>query len=150
MAARKPAPDARLASSVKAIFAACRSLDIDDDTRREMLRKIAGVSSSKDLTYDQCAKVLDHLRSVGAINPRDGRRRSTPSPEHAPMRAKIEALLRELAQVTGEPKGIRYADGIARNNGWATCVDFCDADGLKNVITALQNTLINKQRKLHT
>lgn len=57
---------AMLASRRKAIFAACRQLGLDDDTRREMLRKVAGVGSTKDLGLDGCQKVLDHLRSVGA------------------------------------------------------------------------------------
>jgi|GEM_PF-5088520 len=57
---------AQLASRRKAIFAACRQLDLDDDTRREMLRKVVGVTSTKDLDLRGCAQVLEHLRKVGA------------------------------------------------------------------------------------
>ena len=141
--------DAQLRSCVRAIFASCNKLGMDDATRRAMLESVAGVNSTKALTFDTAMRVLDHLRNRRAAHPEGTRRRSTPAPELAPQRAKIEALLRELAAVTGETYGIRYADAIAKKKGWGECVDFCDADGLKNVISALNRTLSYKQRALH-
>lgn len=60
---------------------------------------------------------------------------------HAGQRAKIDALLAELHRVTGKVHTLKYADAIAKRNGYGECVDFCDGRGLRYVIGALTRTL---------
>ena len=72
------------------------------------------------------------------------RRRSTPTEDRAPLLAKIDALLAELHRVTGQVHTLKYADAIAKRNGWAENVDFADAAALRNVVAALNRTLQSK------
>lgn len=132
----------RIAQRRRAIFAACRQHGIDDDARRALVRHITGCGSLADCSLAQLGQVLDHLNRG---NPDAPRRRVVPSADRAPLMAKIEALLRELAKATGRPVGIKYADAIAKRNGWAECVDFADAAALKNVVAALNRTLQYKR-----
>lgn len=56
----------QLAARRRAVHAACRELQMDEDTRRTMLKGVAGVDSTKKLSMEACAKVLNHLRRAGA------------------------------------------------------------------------------------
>ena len=40
---------------------------------------------------------------------------------------------------------LKYADAIAKRNGWAENVDFADARALRNIVGALNRTLQFKQ-----
>lgn len=46
---------------MKAIRAACRRLDIDDDERREIQQELTGVKSMSDMTLAQLGQMLDRL-----------------------------------------------------------------------------------------
>lgn len=122
----------------RAIFAACKSQGLDNDARRAVVKAITGRESMSDCTLLQLGQVLDHLNRG---NPAHPRRRITPAADRAPLVGKIEALLRELAKVTDRPVGMKYADAIAKRNGWAECVDFADAAALRNIVAALNRTL---------
>jgi hypothetical protein len=50
-----------------------------------------------------------------------------------------------LHRVTGEVHTLKYADAIAKRNGWAECVDFADPTALKHIVGALNRTLQFKQ-----
>ena len=128
----------KLALRRRAIFAACKAAGLDNDARRAIVKAITGRDSMSDCTLLQLGQVLDHLNRG---NPAAPRRRVTPAADRAPLIAKIEALLRELAKVTDRPVGMKYADAIAKRNGWAECVDFADAAALKNIVAALNRTL---------
>ncbi|MDR1889640.1 MAG: regulatory protein GemA [Zoogloeaceae bacterium] len=59
------------------IRAECAKQGIDDDTRRAMMSRVAGVGSSKDLDLRGANAVLAHLRRS------DGRRQRTEDSQHA-------------------------------------------------------------------
>lgn len=153
--AQAAALEARRKRGVQAIQAARRALGLDEDTYRAMLARLAGgKTSSTQLTLREQAKVLDHLRRAGAVNPRqarrdaqraggpDGRRaRGTPTDAKAALVAKLNALLTELERVTGEPHSLDYADAICRRNGWAERIDFCSPEHLRAVVGAVARTL---------
>lgn len=135
----QPTPAERIAQRKRAIFAACKANGVDDDARRLIVKNITGCSSMADCTLLQLGEVLDHLnRGKGGYA---GRKRVTPSAERAPLLEKIDALLAELHRVTGEVHTLKYADAIAKRNGWAETVDFADARALKNIVGALNRTL---------
>lgn len=109
----------QLAGRRKAIFAACRQLEMDEDTRRAMLREVAKVErgSTSELDLDKADLVLEHLRKVGAARPM-GKREARSAGHHPgapstigrePYLQKIEAQLAEM----GLPWA--YADRIAEN-----------------------------------
>jgi hypothetical protein len=140
---------------VKAIQVARRALGLDEDTYRTMLARLAnGKTSSTQLNLREQARVLDHMRQAGAVNPHqvkrdahraggaDGqRKRGTPTEGKAALTAKLNALLTELERVTGQPHTLDYADAICRRNGWADRVDFCSPKHLLAVVGAVARTL---------
>ena len=134
----------------RAIFAACRANDIDEETRHSIVHHITGHESLAECTAGQLGAVLEHLnRGQGraACKRRfEGRARVTPAPSRAAQRAKVDALLAELHRVTGEVHTMAYADAIAQKNGWGENVDFCDGRGLANLIAALTRTLQFKRK----
>ena len=132
----------RIALRRRAIFAACKAAGLDEDARRAIVLELTGCTSMSQCTLTQLGDVLDRLnRSKTGYA---GRRRSTPSAERAPLLAKIDALLAELHRVTGQVHTLKYADAIAKRNGWAENVDFADAAALRNVVAALNRTLQSK------
>ena len=132
----------RIALRRRAIFSACKAAGLDDDARRAIVLEITGCTSMSQCTLTQLGDVLDRLnRSKTGYA---GRRRSTPTEDRAPLLAKIDALLAELHRVTGQVHTLKYADAIAKRNGWAENVDFADAAALRNVVAALNRTLQSK------
>ena len=133
----------RIALRKRAIFAACKAAGFDDDARRAIVRQVTGCGSLADCDLAQLGAVLDHLNRGKAGYA--GRRRVTPAEDRAPLLAKIDALLAELHRVTGQVHTLKYADAIAKRNGWAECVDFADPRALKHIVAALNRTLQFKQ-----
>lgn len=129
----------QIAARRRAVFAACKANGLDDDARRQLVKNLTGCASLTECTMGQLSEVLDHLnRGRGGYA---GRKRTTPTAERAPLLAKIDALLAELHRATGEVHTLKYADAIAKRNGWAECVDFADPVALKNLVGALNRTL---------
>lgn len=133
----------RIALRRRAIFAACKAAGLDDDARRAIVLELTGCTSMSQCTLTQLGEVLDRLNrgKTGYA----GRRRSTPTEDRAPLLAKIDALLAELHRVTGQVHTLKYADAIAKRNGWAENVDFADARALRHIVGALNRTLQFKQ-----
>ena len=132
----------RIALRRRAIFAACKAAGLGDDARRAIVLELTGCTSMSQCTLTQLGDVLDRLnRSKTGYA---GRRRSTPTEDRAPLLAKIDAMLAELHRVTGQVHTLKYADAIAKRNGWAENVDFADAAALRNVVAALNRTLQSK------
>lgn len=93
------APVDRLAARRRAIFASCRQLGIGDEERRNILRSVAGVSSTSALDLDKAEAVLEHLRRAGAKRPAKAVGRYPNTPKNLDRRAmlqKIEALLADM------------------------------------------------------
>lgn len=136
-----------LAARRKAVFAACRQLDMDTDARRDMLRQVVGVDSTTKLTMDTAETVLKHLRSVGAVRPTKarnvGQHPGTPSksrPGTGGLISKIEAQLADMGLAW------EYARQIMKrvSGGWQQegkigieAFEFAPPDALKKVIAAL-------------
>lgn len=128
-----------IAARRRAIFAACKAAGLDDGARRQLVKNLTGCDSMADCTPGQLSEILDHLNR--GKHGYAGRKRPAPSADRAPLLAKIDALLAELHRVTGQVHTLRYADAIAKRNGWAENVDFADAAALKNIVAALNRTL---------
>ncbi|AUN95895.1 phage protein GemA/Gp16 family protein [Pseudazoarcus pumilus] len=138
MAAHAP-ESVRIAARRRAIFAACRAAGIDDAMRRDIVRRVADRTSLTECSLVELGAVLNYLNQTQQGYA--GRRRVTPAKDRAPLLGKIDALLAELHRVTGEPHTLKYADAIARRNGWAENIDFADATALHKIIGALNRTL---------
>lgn len=143
MSTRTQTPAERMALRKRAIFAACKANGIDNDARRSLVRNLTGRDSMADCTLMELGRVLDHLNR--GKQGYAGRKRTTPSADRSPLLSKIDALLAELHRVTGEVHTLKYADAIAKRNGWAECVDFADAAALHKIVGALNRTLQFKQ-----
>ena len=127
----------------KAMFAACKSLGMDEGDRRAMLYAITGPNSSTDLTPAQWRAVLTHLNSKTG-------RPSMPNEwawvDNAP--ADRQPQLRKLimlAKAAGIARGgqIAYLEGIAKQAGGlgarkiAKPLRMCDASELRVIVQAL-------------
>lgn len=149
-AARQQRAEARRKAAIKALKACVRQLQMPDADYRAMLQARTGHNSATLCTPEQLGVVIAHLKRAGATPPpkvlakgvnSDGRKRNVPTPERAPLMAKVVALLQELGRVTGNPHSLAYADAICVRNGWCTRVDFADAPVLHKLVGALERTL---------
>lgn len=137
--------ETRRKNGIKAIKACVRQLGIDDATYRTMLASITGKTSATLLSLAEQGAVLDHLKRSGAGTPtakaRDGgRKRVTPPKDKTALMAEIHGWLSEMQRVTGKSYTLKYADAIAKRNGWADAVDFCSPHDLHLVVGALART----------
>lgn len=106
-----------LAAARRAIRAECGKQGIDDEARRAMMQRLAGVGSSTALTADGARAVLDHLRTSGG---KTATRRESEWAwvDHAPAdRLKRLRYIIVLAGKLGIQRGQqkRYVEGIAEN-----------------------------------
>lgn len=136
-----------LAARRKAVFAACRQLNMDEDARRDMLRQVVGVDSTTRLTMDTAQAVLDHLRKVGAVRP--GKSRNVGQHPGAPTKARpgADAMVGKIeAQLADMGLAWEYARQILIrvSGGWQQpgklgieAFEFAPAAELKKVIAAL-------------
>lgn len=143
--APQSAIETRRKNGIKAIKACVRQLGIDDATYRTMLASITGKTSATLLSLAEQGAVLDHLKRSGAGTPtakaRDGgRKRVTPPKDKTALMAEIHGWLSEMQRVTGKSYTLKYADAIAKRNGWADAVDFCSPHDLHLVVGALART----------
>jgi len=93
------------------IHIAKAQLGMDDDSYRAFLKRVAGVSSSKQLNPKQLGLVLFELEKLGfkpTASKKAGRARPRLPESRQKILAKIEALLSEA----GRP--FAYADGMAQ------------------------------------
>ena len=136
-----------LAARRKAVFAACRQLGMDEDARRAMLKSVAGVESTTQLTMPLAQTVLDHLRKAGATRPKPVRAvaRHPGYPER--VRRECGALVDKIeAQLADMGLSWEYARQILRrvSGGWKLeaqlgkeAFRFAEPDDLKKVVAAL-------------
>lgn len=112
------------------IHIAKKDLQLDDDTYRAMLVRVAGKSSSKDLTPLEVAKVLHELERLG-WKAKPGRAKPKPAADRAKLVGKIEAQLASA----GRPW--EYGDGIAKRLYKVEKVEWLNPEQLRGVVTAL-------------
>ena len=84
---------------IRLIHVAKRDLQLDDDTYRAILQRVAGKGSSSDLTVSELEKVLEHMKRSGFKVRSKGKAPRTAKPAKA-------KLSRPLAQ-DGESKKVR-------------------------------------------
>lgn len=119
------------------IHLAAKQLGMNEQTYREMLRSVAGVTSAADLDERGRHAVLDHLRAAGFRGAPargcgyPGRPHNIGSEDRGSLLRKIEALLADA----GRPWA--YADGMARRMCRVERVAFCDPPQLGKLVAAL-------------
>jgi len=117
----------------KLIHVARRTLTMSDDAYREMLKRVAGVESSKSLTPLGVARVLREFQRLGftATAPAAGRTRPRVPVNRDAMMGKIEALL------TASRRPWAYADAMAQHMFAIQRVNWLDAVQMQKLIAAL-------------
>lgn len=58
--------DARREQHLRALHAMAREVGLDDDARRDVIERVTGRRSARDLSVSELSSVLDHLRGLGA------------------------------------------------------------------------------------
>ncbi len=143
----KPHSERYKTAELAKIHIAKKDLGMDDDTYRAMLRQVAGVESSKDLTAKGRAKVLEHLKSHG-FNPKKHIGKKPNNLEAATTRAsqlrKIEALLAE----SGRPWD--YALTLAKHMYKKDALEFCQSAELRGMIAALEKDKARRNKRTAT
>lgn len=84
-----------------------KQLLLDEKTYQDMLWTLARVHSSADLDHEGRAKVILHMRNLGAVFTQKPRR-TRPAATRADQIAKIKAMLAEAKRPD------TYADGMAK------------------------------------
>lgn len=123
---------------LKVIHTGKRALGMEEDSYREMLRRVTGKSSSAEMTPNERWKVIQELRRLG-FGEGDKRHRKPRQPQidrsqsfgAEGMLRKVEALLAEQKLAWG------YADGIAKQMYKVESVRWLNEAQLTGVITAL-------------
>lgn len=160
MQGAKAAVEAKRKQYIVAIKSTQRQLGMDDDSYRQFLALqtggklqengtvTGGKRSATELTLPELGRAIEAMRRKGAPHPTrsGGFARPKPAPERAELMRKVHALIAELGRVMTPAPTLRYADAVAKRNGWADCVDFCDAQALHKVVGALSRTLRSKQK----
>lgn len=119
----------------RALFAACRSLGMDDDARRDMLQAVLGVRSTKDLQPAQWAKLMNHVNKLTGYD--NGRKPNAPTQDKAALMGKIEALLADMKlpwnYITHSKTGVSMCQRLAG----VDALEFATPAGLRKIIAAL-------------
>jgi len=102
--ANKPAQIAK-------IHIAKAQLNMDDDSYRAFLMRVAGVKSCKQLTPKQLGRVLFELEKLG-FKPTQSKKAGRARPRLPESRAKILSKIEALLSEAGRP--FNYADGMAQ------------------------------------
>ena len=139
-----------LAKARRAIRAECTKQGIDDDARRAMMQRLAGVTSSTALDADGARKVLDHLRQAGGKAANQARNEwawvNQATVDKRPVLWKIRRITINLGIRAGQQ--IAYAEGVAaRIAGCERHLQMMDADELWLLIGPLERTARYKEKK---
>lgn len=124
--------------SRRAMFAACKALGIDDDSRHAMMLAVTGKASSSLFNALDWARVLDHLNKLSGHRPASAGKPTTWRAGCEPLGGKIASLLAEQKLpwrylthgANGKPSMVKRLAGVDR-------LEFADAQGLTALITAL-------------
>jgi len=128
-------------SEIAKIHIAKKELALDDDTYRDMLMQVAGVSSSADLSAAGRAKVLEHLKQIGFKGKKTYAKRPHTADNKAQLQ-KIEALLADMKlpwdYLTARQDGAegKTLSMVERLTGKQR-LEWCTKDDLSKVIAAL-------------
>lgn len=129
------APAGRRRAELARIHIGRKTLGLDEDAYRDLLRDTAGVESAADLDQRGRSRVLDRLRADGAF----GRRSPATGPERAPLIRKIHALLGD--------RPVAYAEAILRRQMGEAAPDrleWARPEDLRKVVAALNYDRMRK------
>ncbi len=115
------------------IHIAKKDLAMDDDTYRAMLKNVAGVESSRELTDTGITKVLAHLQRCGwkpKVSAKVGKKPSVGRGRKA-LVGKVEALLAEAKRPWS------YADAMAQRMFQVEKIDWLEPEQLIKLVAAL-------------
>lgn len=126
---------ARRVALLGAIHVRAEQLGLDEDTRRDIQRRVAGKPSCRDMTLRELGRVADELRALGrGSGPIDA---SRPVERTEGMRRRARALAAELEA------GDAYLDAICRRQSGVPFGEAGPAE-LRGVIAAVWRQ--NKRR----
>ncbi len=132
-----------LVKARRAIRAECTKQGIDDDSRRAMMQRLAGVTSSTELDADGARKVLDHLRKAAGQAANQARNEwswvNSAAGEKRDFLWKIRRVCINLGIAPGQQ--VRYAEGVAaRVFGCERRLQMMSAGELWKMIGPLERT----------
>ncbi|SDA18170.1 Mu-like prophage protein gp16 [Pseudomonas sp. NFPP10] len=117
------------------IHIAKKDQGLDDETYRALLKRVANVTSAKDLTPRQIGAVLAEFERLGwqpkAKPKSNGRAAPNVAPDRQKLVGKIEAFMAEA----GRPW--EYADGMALRMFKVERVEWLNAKQLGSLVSAL-------------
>lgn len=120
------------------IHIAKKDLCMDDATYRDVLIRVTGKNSCKDMTLNELKKVIQDFKRLGfkvkqswqKVTPKHGRKPTT-TPDLQAMLSKIEAMLTDMNLHW------HYAHGMAKNMFGVDMVHWLDAQKMYKVVQAL-------------
>ncbi|KPA90627.1 Mu-like prophage protein gp16 [Pseudomonas asplenii] len=117
------------------IHIAKKDLGLDDETYRALLKRVAGISSAKDIGPRQAAAVLAEFERLGwqsTPKPKSkGRTVSNVAQGREKLVGKVNALLADA------DRPLEYADGMAKRMFQVERVEWLDAKQLGGIVAAL-------------
>lgn len=135
--ATKRKPASSLDRQRRLIHVARRELDMDEETYRAILQRVAGVDSTNALDAPGLARVIQEFKRLGF--------QYKPSRRKAPVSADREELWAKLEmQLKAEGRDLAYADSMAKRMFKLDTVRFANPDQLRRIVAALA---IDQRRK---
>lgn len=134
-----------LAAARKTIHAACRQLEMDEDTRRATIELVAGVRSTTQLDLAACKKVMEHLKTKGWKH--TGQRANQ---AHKPLAASKASIERKIGWQLGQlGKGWDYVYGKLQSNvaPGIECFEMLTVEQLSDISSALAKTIRSKNSR---
>lgn len=141
--AGRPAADAdqQRRTDLAKIHLARKQLQMDDATYRAMLKLVANVNSSSDLTLAGRLKVLQHLQKLGARFTTSRQKRTTVAQSKEMLASKVKALLADGKYPDS------YADGMAKRMFAVDRWEWLESEQLHKLVAALMYNQRRKQKK---
>ncbi len=127
------------ASCIKQVQIARKRLNISDADYRTLLRRVAGVSSSTDLTLAGFALVMDEFARLGFIS--TARHEAAMQPGRAAW-ASSYAQRSKITAMWDSWKGEHDPDGLRRwleHHHGVSDLSFCSGEKARKIIGSLQN-----------
>lgn len=114
------------------IHIAKSQLGMSDDVYRDMLQRVAGVRSAKDIPATRLAGVFAELKRLGfKPSSKAGRAVNSVASGNKALMSKINALLANA----GRP--MAYADAMAKRMFGVDRVEWCGQENLRKIVAAL-------------
>lgn len=115
------------------IHIAKKDLGLDDETYRTLLKRVAGVTSAKDIGPIKAEAVLAEFERLGWQPKAKPKGRS--APKVAPDREKLVGKIQAFMAEAGRPW--EYADGMAKRMFKVDRVEWLDVKQLGGIVSAL-------------